>query len=308
VLALLSVCLAGPEAGRAATLAMAGAQAAVAVGTAWSLESLGIGRADDEADEPHDSGEAERALGWQRLNMAAVHACDTVEELTRRVVERAMTIAGAAATVSLTADSQTARERDAAVFPIVATGVPAGELAVYAARGALTLAQREALEHLAALAAMRAGELLATQRAQRLQEAMLALWEAAGIVRMAPGLDDTMRDACRRLARALDLDWLAVLGPCERQPIAPLLMVQGRPGAAPRLHSAQLRVAAEALRAGRPLVRAEGDSALACLPMRLQGDAPLVLAACGDTSEAGTQALLMVFGDLVASGMRAEAA
>ncbi|HWQ11603.1 MAG TPA: hypothetical protein VNL77_02320, partial [Roseiflexaceae bacterium] len=148
----------------------------------------------------------------------------------------------------------------------------------------------------------RAGELRAAGLLQRQQDGVMALWEAVGMVRAAPGLDDTMRDAFRRLARALDLDWLALVGPGERQLVTALMIVRGRPGAeAPRIQAGQLRVAAEAMRAGRPLVRTEGSAALACLPMRLGDDTPLVLAARGDTSEVGTQALLMVFGDLVAA-------
>jgi hypothetical protein len=298
LLMLLLVCLAGPDEGRGTALGMAVAHIAVAGAAAWAQRH---GRA-----EQNDTGhyDALLALDWQRLNLAVVSGCASAEELARRVAERATTISGAYAAVEAEGGERAVAGDGSSGLVIPAAGL--GRLVVRARSGALAAAQREALEHLTSLAGMRATALLAARRLRRQQEAMLALWEAAGMVRIAPGLDDTMRDACRRIARALELDWLAVLGPSGRQPIAPLMVVQGRAGDAPRMEGAQLRVAAEALRVGQPLVRAEGAAVLACLPVRLPNDTPLVLAARGDTSEAGTQALLMVFGDLLAAGMASQ--
>lgn len=303
LVALLLVSLIGPDHGRAAALAMAAAQVAVTLFLALMRPFREPAPADPIADRRRD--EAVRALGWQRLNRATLSSCDDAAELERRAAERAATISGAHAAVDLSGALGRAPEGDALIFSIAIAGARPGRLVVYAGSDALDHAQREALEDLTELTGMRAAELLACGRLQRQQDAMLALWEAAGMVRAAPGLDDTLRDACRRIARALDLDWLAVLGPNEQRTIAPLLVVAGQSGEAPRLDGSQLRVAAEAMRAGRPLVRSEGRVELICLPMHAMSDTPLVLMARGGASEAGTQALLMVFGDLVAASLSA---
>jgi hypothetical protein len=309
VLALLLVGLVGQEGRGELLVGMAMAEVVAAALVTWSLgpgRGLLAGVISAPLEQPCD--DALRALEWQRLNLAAVQACDTPEELRRRMAERAMTIAAAPVTVDLGDGHYTGPGGSSGyALTIPVAGAP-GRLIVHTSGGAPGQPQREALEHLAALAALRAGELRAAEKIQRQQEAMLALWETAGIARLAPGFDDTLRDACRRLARALDLEWLAVVGPSERQMIAPLIIVPGRDGEPPRMQGAQLRVAAEAMRAGRPLIRSEGDATLACLPMRLGDETPLALAALGDTSEAGTQALLMVFGDMVTAGLAANTA
>src|SRR6185503_20730684 len=100
------------------------------------------------------------------------------------------------------------------------------------------------------------------------QTALMTLWEVAGVLRLAPDSQDAAHEACRRVAAALDLDWLALLAHDEHQALATLLIARGQAcGPAPRLNGAQIRVAAEALRAGRPLVRSEGVRVLTCLPI-----------------------------------------
>ncbi|MFO7169428.1 MAG: hypothetical protein DIU80_015495 [Chloroflexota bacterium] len=304
VLLLLAMGLADEPSADGLLFSVAVAQAAAAGLVAWALGpgSTLFSARPHEADEAGDA--AQRSLEWQRLNLSAVSTCATPEDLRRRAAERAVQIAAAPATVDL-GDGQYTGPGGASgyTFSFAVREAAPGRITVHGT--ALSQAQREALEHLATLVGMRASELRYAQKLERQQEAMQALWEAAGIVRLTPGLDDTVRHVCRRLAEALELEWLAVVGPSDRQTIAPLLVARGRPGDAPRMQGAQLRVAAEAIRTGRPLVRSEGDAALACLPMRLAGDTPLALVALGDTGEAGTQALLMVFGDMLAQGLGA---
>jgi hypothetical protein len=301
VVALLLVGLVGQQGRGELLVGMAMAEVAAAGLVTWALgpgRGLLAGVMAAPLEQPSD--DALRALEWQ--------ASGTPEELRRRTAERAISIATAPVTVDLGDGQYTGPGGSSGyALTIPVAGAP-GRIIIHTSGAAPGQPQREALEHLAALAALRAGELRAAQTIQRQQEAMLALWETAGIARLAPGFDDTLRDACRRLARALDLEWLAVVGPSERQMIAPLIIVPGRDGEAPRMQGAQLRVAAEAMRAGRPLIRSEGDATLACLPMRLGDETPLALAALGDTSEAGTQALLMVFGDMVTAGLAANTA
>ncbi|MEN9934993.1 MAG: hypothetical protein RLZZ387_1572 [Chloroflexota bacterium] len=306
LLVLLVVCLAGPVDHRGIALGMAAAQVAATGIAAWVIGQRGhparASRQDQALQQRYD--EAVRSLDWQRRQLAALSTSATLDELSLGAAELASAIAEAPAFVDF------GEQRDGGAAPSTTIAIPSamgsvGHLRLHTLPTALSRPQREALEHLAALTGTRADTLRATAMLQRQQDAMQALWEATGMVRVAPGLDDTVRDACRRLARALDLDWLALLGPSGHQTIAPLMVVQGRAGEGPRLNGIQLRVAAEAMRTGRPLVRLEADAALALLPVQRANDVPLVLAARGNTAEAGTQALLMVFGDLIAAGMAA---
>ena len=145
---------------------------------------------------------------------------------------------------------------------------------------------------------------------QKRQEAALAaLWEISGLLRITHTRYENMRDGLCQLAAALDLHWLALLVPNELQTLAPIMIVRGRATAiAPLISGAHLRVATEALRGERPLVRAEGDDVLACLPICLAGHAPLVLVARGNAADAATQALLMLFGNLLAERLASDGA
>jgi hypothetical protein len=287
---------------------MAAATAALGAGCVWALRrshgTLDGVRAALRRQERagRRSDDALRALNWQRLNQAALDRCRSAEELRRRTAERAMTIAGAAATVVLPGEA-TGSEGGCA-FAMTDAEERGGLLAVHVPSLALDAAQREALEHLAALAGGQAAILRAQAQLERQQDALIALWEVGGVVRAASD-HGSLQAAFGRLAAALGLDWLALVAPDERQAISALVLASGS-DATPRIHSAQLRVAAETLRAGRTLVRAEGEAALVCLPMRAECG-PLALVARGDAAETATQALLMVFGDLVAAGMAGRA-
>ncbi len=241
-----------------------------------------------------DWHDARRAIEWQRQNLAALGACNSTAELLQRAAERAAAIAGTPATPDTAPDGAPGGWH---VLPLA----DIGRLIIRRTPAELTRLQRDALDHLAEIARQRAEVLRSTSALQRHHDALAALWEVAGMLRAAPDPGRAATEACRRIATALDLDWLAFLGLDQQHTLAPLLLVRGGgAGTAPRLHAAQLRVAAEALRGGRSLVRAEQGKTLACLPVRVQGETSFVLAARGMVDEAALQALLMLFGDLVA--------
>ena len=182
----------------------------------------------------------------------------------------------------------------------ITVGVPANEL---------SCVQREALEHLASLVALRSDALRNAAWQKRQEAALAALWEISGLLRITHTRYENVRDGLGRLASALDLHWLALLVPNELQTLAPIMVVRGRATPiAPLISGAHLRVATELLRGERPLVRAEGNDVLACLPICLTGHAPLVLVARGNAADAATQALLMLFGNLLAERLASDSA
>ena len=255
----------------------------------------------------HDHGrEAAGRVDWRRL-AAQVNACATIDALVRLAREQAGAIGGALAVVELAdAGAGSLPEHDGcagtARIPI-SCGAVLGRIELPA--GDLPPARRSGLEQLAALVGLRALALRHDAQLRRQQAALTALWETAGLLRIAPDPREACQEACRRLAGVLDLDWLALLAPDELHALAPFVFARGRPGATPpHLSGAQLRVAAEALRGDRPLVRAEGRASLVCLPVGAGADMPVVLAALGRPADIATQTLLMLLGGLIADRLR----
>jgi hypothetical protein len=280
----------------------------------WRRAQMFLGALrDDVGQQKQGTRELDRArqlLSWQRLNLQ-IASCATLEQLARLATSQAANIAGAAATVELASSahaSDTQGSEDHTRLPIPG-GASLGLITICRGRDALSQGQRDALEHLAALIGLRDAALRSVAGQERQQAALTALWEISGLLRVADRGHEIVRDACGRLAAALDLDWLAVLVPDERHSLAPLLVARGRAGGyAPSISGAQLRLAAEALRAEHPLVRQEGAAVTACLPICLVGRTPLVLAARGNATDAATQTLLMLFGELIADRLAANGA
>jgi hypothetical protein len=247
-----------------------------------------------------------RAADARQLGLA-IGACDSLAALERRATECAAAIAHAAALVQLAGDAAHTSSSDRQFqLPI---GDAEGTLVVFCDQEELAPAQRCALEHLALLVGIQAARLRCAARYDSQQAGLIALWEVAGILRSALDSQVALNEACSRVSAALDLDWLALVAPDERQAPATLLIARGgRSKPAPRLTGAQLRVAAEALRTQSTLIRAEGQQALTCLPIRLLGDAPLVLAAHGEALDAASQALLMLLGEMIVERLARPAA
>jgi hypothetical protein len=261
-------------------------------------------RADAAAADRNDT---RRAIEWQRATPALLQQADSLADLAQRAAQRAAQIAGAPATVAMPGDATPDMPPLRRTLRLaIDTTFGAGSLIVECAAADLTAGQTLALEHLADLTGRHASALRSDNLLQRQQEALTTLWQVAGVVRRAPDGAAAARDVCTRMAGALKLDWLALLTPDACNALAPILLVRGKAGAgAPRLQGAQLRVAAEALRAGRPLVRSEGDAVVFCLPLQTCADTPLLLVARGDAGEAGIQALLMIFGGMLAERLTA---
>jgi hypothetical protein len=261
----------------------------------------GIDRQQEQTDE---LDRVRQLMGWQRLNLQLA-ACTTVEQIVRLASAQAQQIAGASASVSLGPLAPGA----ATTRVPIARGDVQGAIVVEPAHGELSAAQHDALAHLAALVGLHVAELRHCAARERQQTALTALWEIAGLLRVAPGGVEVAREALARIAGALDLDWLALLSPDERRVLAPVVVARGcgRRGP-PLISAAQLRVAAEALRGERSLVRAEDGAALVCLPVRPAGHAPLVIVARGDAGDSVSQTLLMLLGDLIAGQVLARPA
>jgi hypothetical protein len=254
---------------------------------------------------------ARQFMSWQRLSLQ-IAACTTIGQLVRLATGHAQRIGGAAASIAFDTSAPAGEPAEppgqATIVPI-ACGETRGALTLYRPAGELTTQQRDALDHLALLVGHRASRLRDAALLARQQAALTALWEISGLLRVAPGRTDNIRDALGRLAAALELDWLALLAPDERSALAPLLVARGRSqGATPMIHGAQIRVAAEALRGERPLVRVEGAESLVCLPVHSTEHTPFVIAARGDAADAASQMLLLLFGDLIAGRLTAERA
>jgi len=278
-------------------------------GSSWLLQRasalLSISFVD--LDQPkQDLPEAEAARSsnhWPRIYMQ-IAACTTPEQLERLTISLATTIVRRDVTVELPggmcSDKPIVRDGAMTSIPITADDT-CGHITVGVPTNELSLVQRDALEHLASLVALRSDALRNAAWQKRQEAALAALWEISGLLRITHTRYENVRDGLGRLASALDLHWLALLVPNELQTLAPIMVVRGRATPiAPLISGAHLRVATESLRGERPLVRAEGNDVLACLPICLTGHAPLVLVARGNAADAATQALLMLFGNLLA--------
>lgn len=286
-------------------------------GSSWLVQraSTLLSNSFDDLDQPkQDLPEAESARSsnrWPRL-YAQIAACTTLEKLERLTISLATTIVPRDVTVELPSSSRSDKPivRDGAVTCIPITADDAcGLITVGVPVNQLSFVQREALEQLASLVALRWDALCNAAWQKRQEAALAALWEISGLLRITHIRYENVRDGLSRLASALELHWLALLVPNELQTLAPIMIVRGRATSIdPLISGAHLRVAAEALRGERPLVRAEGNDVLACLPICLTGHTPLVLVARGNAADAATQALLMLFGNLLAERLASDCA
>lgn len=241
-----------------------------------------------------DCDEVRRVLEWQRQNVAMLGACSSTADLARCAIDRATAITGASASIE-------SEQAPAPPFRHTLAIAGIGRLVIDRAPVELSRLQRDALEHLAATAAQRAFAVRSIAVLERHRRALMALWEGAGVLRATPSIYAILPDVCRRIAAALDLDWMALIGPDERQTLAPFLVVRGRDSCPPpRLYPTHFHLAAEVLRGGRSLVRLEQGQSLVFLPVRVAGEPSLVLAARGAVDDAALQALLLLLGDLIA--------
>jgi hypothetical protein len=265
-------------------------------------------------DDIHTQHEAARDLEDRRASADVLEAdrliasCTTLDQLGRLTSERTAAVAGASARVELASALCTDRSCDPHVLCVaIPSEDVAGTITVHAAPGDLSQAQRQAIEHLACMVGLRWAALRRGAWQERQQAAVAALWEISGLLRTSSTGYESVSVGLTRLAQALDLGWIALLAPNEFNALAPYMVARGR-GArgAPTISGAQLRVAAEALRGERPLIRREGADSLACLPICLAGQAPMVMSAYGNIDDASTQALLMLFGNLIAERLAAD--
>lgn len=299
VIVLLLIAALDPAQAGNLLIEIAAVHAIVSIAAVWGTRQarLALTRLHDDIAQrkrlDQDRDEARRTLEWQRQNLAALSACASLDDLARCAIERAIAITGVPASLEgAHAPGSLIRHT------LDITGV--GRLMVRCSPAELDRPQRDALDHLVATAAQRAVALRSIDVLERHHQALMALWEGAGILRAAPHLNPTLLDVCQRITAALDLDWMALIGPDERQTLAPLLIARGREHTpSPRLQSAHFRLAAEVLRSGRSLVRVEQERTLAFLPVRVAGELSLVLAARGAVDDAALQALLLLLGDLI---------
>ncbi len=281
----------------------------------WQRASTLLSASFDDLEQSKQAlpeAEATRSASrWQRLNLQ-IADCTTLEQLERLTISHAATIVRHTVTVELPGsthpDTPIAHDGAVTCIPIIADDAR-GQITIDVPANELSVVQREALEQLATLVAQRSAALRSAVWQKRQEAALAALWEISGLLRITHTRHENVRDGLSRLATALDLHWLALLAPNELQTLAPIMIVRGRASAiAPLISGAHLRVASEALRGERPLVRSEGNDVLACLPICLTGHAPLVLVARGNAADAATQALLMLFGNLLAERLASDSA
>ncbi len=248
------------------------------------------------AHATHEQSHTQQVSTWQRASLKLCE-CASLADLARQTSAQASLITGVPVTVEFS-NTGTLPQQTAGLRSFTIPLHNGGRILVHGLRGDLTMIQRDALTHLATMVETCATSLQAGAMMERHQTALTALWECGGILRAAPNLHAAAYDTCQRMAMALDLEWLALLAPDGAQPLGTLAMAGGRQGGTPpRLHGAQIRVSIEAMRCGSPLVREEGNATLACLPLQIEGDTPLVLVAYGNAGDEATQTLLMVFGD-----------
>jgi len=175
-----------------------------------------------------------------------------------------------------------------------------GAIIVASERSALQPSQLLGLNQLADLTSARIAELEQRWQTNQHADVLTILWQASGMIRLAQQDDAVVNDVSRRLATVLTLEWLAILTDDDVGGVAPLMLVQGSSAMLPRIHIAHLRVAGEAMRTNRQLVRNEGAAVLFCTPLEPIDGQPRVLAAYGaDGHDAGAQAALMLFGGMV---------
>jgi hypothetical protein len=299
VIVLLLVAALDPAQAGNLLIEIAAVHAIVSIAAVWGTRQarLALTRLHDDIAQKkrldQERDEARRTLEWQRQNLAALSTCASLDDLARCAVERAIAITGVSAALG-EAQAPASFARHTLDIPGI------GRLIVRCTLAELSRSQRDALEHLVATAAQRAVALRSIDVLERHHQALIALWEGAGILRAAPHLNPTLLNVCQRIAAALDLDWMALIGPDERQTLAPFLIARGREHTpSPRLQPAHFRLAAEVLRSGRSLVRVEQERTLAFLPVRVAGEPSLVLAARGAVDDAALQALLLLLGDLI---------
>lgn len=242
--------------------------------------------------------DVENLLAWQHDARQALAAADI--DSIHRAVERCGTALGAAGVGVILPGQHTPDGRLSGTrFPFTSER-GRGAIIVAGERAALEPSQLLGLNQLADLTGARIAEIEQRWQASQHADIMTILWQASGMIRLAQHDDAVINDVSRRLATVLALEWLAVLTDDEGGGVAPLMLVQGSSTMLPRIHLAHLRVAGEAMRAGRQLVRNEGTAVLFCTPLEPIEGQPRVLAAYGaDGHDAGAQAVLMLFGGMV---------
>ncbi len=269
---------------------------------------------DDLHTQPETKYDSERRRPPIRLIELdhQIDQCSTLDQLIHQAINRAAAISGASVQVELTNGRHADRSGNGngnprALCVVIPSEEMTGMITIHVGPGDLSLAQRDAIDHLAHMVGLRAAVLRRTTWQQRQQAAVTALWEISGLLRITNTGEECVRDGLMRLADALDLDWLALLAPNEYSALAPFMIARGRAGrGVPTISGPQLRVAAEALRGERPLIRMEGPRSLACLPIDMPGQAPIIMSAYGHIDDASTQALLMLFGNLIAERLAAD--
>jgi hypothetical protein len=210
-----------------------------------------------------------QTIRWQH-EITALATCMSRDELDRRATSLSMAIAGHHAQQAWSSDDRSPAQTDALIF-------------------------------LSDVVNLRIQALESVQWRDQQRGALASLWQIASLLRVPGSARQQLVHApCAQLANALNLDWLVLLAPGEFTPIAPVLTAYGRTTQRLTLGQAQLRIAAEALQTERPLIRNEGNTTLACLPILRIGHAPMVIVARGAAGEEATQSILLLLGDLLA--------
>lgn len=221
--------------------------------------------------------ELRRAQRWQRAAVLLA-GCDSPQELQRCATAQAATIWGA-----------------------MRWGDPAQPDVQESRCSTPSPAQEAGLALLDTIVTLRT-ELLSSQREQQQQQqALMALWQIVGLAQLpAPPGVDLLRAPCAQVASALRLDWIAIMAPDAARPVTPVLIASGSATSELALHPAYLRVAAEALRSERTLVRNEEQRVVTCMPIMRRDRAPLVIVARGAQIDDLRQTTLLLLGDLLA--------
>jgi hypothetical protein len=221
--------------------------------------------------------ELRRAQRWQRAAVLLA-GCDSPQELQRCATAQAATIWGA---MRWDAPAQPDVEQTRCDTP--------------------SPAQAAGLALLDTIVSLRTELLSSQQQQQQQQQALMAIWQIAGLAQLPvqPGVD-LLRVPCAQVASALRLDWIAIMAPDAARPVTPVLVAYGGAASELALHPAYLRVAAEALRGERTLVRNEEQHVFACMPILRRERAPLVIAARGAQIDDLRQTTLLLLGDLLA--------
>jgi hypothetical protein len=234
---------------------------------------------------------------WQRDILQLTHA-SSANELQQAATGLIMAIAGTQAQFELLGN-YTLNEGSGSSITLEANGLVLGTIRYPEAT--LSQYQEQALRSLAEIVNLRLLALEQSDRAEQQRIALAALWEAAGLTEL-PGQYglDAMRHSIERLASALGIEWVALLAPNDVSPVAPVLIADARPIPGQTLSAMHVRMAAETLRRGVPLLRPESEATVTCLPIQHYGSAPMVIVARGATSEESTQSLLLLLGSVLA--------